>query len=74
MCQMLCTGVDVDAARNKEQTMMLADANRWLTSGKYTERPHNSTGAVALHIAAAKGYNNVIRSVLSDVCHSSFIV
>ena len=60
---MLCAGVDVDAARNKEQMMMLDDANHWLSSETYTERPHDKTGAMALHIAAAKGYANVIRSV-----------
>jgi len=59
----LCVGVDVDAARKKEQLMMLDDANEWLISGKYFERPHVKTGAMALHIAAAKGYVNVIRSV-----------
>ena len=58
---MPCAGVDIDAARNKEQMMMLEDANQWLTSGNYAERPHGKTGAVALHIAAAKGYVDVIK-------------
>jgi len=65
----LCAGVDIDAARNKERLMMMDDANQWLTSGKYAEKPHDKTGAVALHIAAAKGYASVIKSVLtSDIC------
>jgi len=54
----------MDAARNKEQMLMLDDANQWLMTGSYTEKPHNRTGAMALHIAAAKGYANVIKSVL----------
>jgi len=66
---MSCAGVDVDAARNRERLMMMDDANRWLASGKYAEKPHDKTGAMALHIAAAKGYADVIKSVLScDVC------
>jgi len=44
---------------------MMDDANHWLTTGKYTEKPHDKTGAMALHIAAAKGYTTVIKSVLN---------
>jgi len=60
------TGVDPDAARNREQLMMLDDANRWLITGKYKDTPHDKTGAMALHIAAAKGYSDVIRSAKHD--------
>jgi len=60
---MLCVGVDVDAARSREQMLMLEDAKQWLMSGKVTDTPHSKTGALALHIAAAKGYSSVIRSV-----------
>ena len=59
-------GVDMEAARNKEQMLMLDDANQWLMSGKYADTPHDKTGAVALHIAAAKGYANVIKLVLCN--------
>jgi len=68
MCRLLCGGVDVDAARNMEQMMMLDDANQWLKSGKYADRPHEKTGAMALHVAAAKGYTDVIRLVLMPLC------
>ena len=40
--------------------MMLRDANQWL-NGSYSEDPHPKTGATALHVAAAKGYINVMR-------------
>ena len=60
----LFTGVDMDVARNKERMLMFDDANQWLISGKYTEMPHYRTGAMALHIAAAKGYADVIKLVL----------
>jgi len=70
---MPCIGVDMDAARNKERLMMMDDANHWLTSGKYKEKPHNKTGAMALHIAAAKGYTSVIKSVLDiDISYFHF--
>lgn len=40
--------------------MMLRDARAWLASGEINEQPHSKTGATALHVAAAKGYINVM--------------
>ncbi|XP_014672560.1 PREDICTED: protein phosphatase 1 regulatory subunit 12A-like isoform X1 [Priapulus caudatus] len=53
-------GIDVDAARNEEQNLMLADARQWLNLGAVTERVHPVTKATALHVAASKGYINVM--------------
>lgn len=52
-------GVDVAAARAREERVMLEDAKRWLRTGECGDRPHPRTGATALHVAAAKGYNKV---------------
>lgn len=41
--------------------MMLADANQWLNNRTVKEKPHGQTGATALHVAAAKGYINVMK-------------
>ena len=57
----MTTGIDAEAARKEEEELMLRDANQWLNSGCYTEQPHAKTGAVALHVAAAKGYIKVIK-------------
>jgi protein phosphatase 1 regulatory subunit 12A len=40
---------------------MLADARRWHASGIVRDKPHPVTGALALHVAAAKGYLRVIK-------------
>lgn len=59
--QTLClTGIDCDEARNEEERMMLKDAREWLACGEIREEPHSKTGATALHVAAAKGYINVM--------------
>ena len=54
------SGINAEAARNEEVNLMLRDANRWLREG-YTEEIHPKTGATALHVAAAKGYINVMK-------------
>ncbi|XP_045544613.1 protein phosphatase 1 regulatory subunit 12A isoform X4 [Salmo salar] len=56
-------GVDVDMARREEERVMLADANAVLAgSGALT--PHPNTKATALHVAAAKGYIEVMKVLL----------
>lgn len=59
----VCPGIDCDEARNEEERMMLKDARDWLASGEIREEPHSKTGATALHVAAAKGYINVMEYV-----------
>ena len=39
---------------------MLSDAKNWLSSGFLGEKPHPKTGAMALHVASAKGYLKVM--------------
>ncbi len=53
-------GIDADVERNREEEMMLRDANMWL-SGAEKEEVHCKSGATALHVAAAKGYIKVIK-------------
>ncbi|KAM4723208.1 protein phosphatase 1 regulatory subunit 12A-like [Rhinophrynus dorsalis] len=57
-------GVDLDVARREEEEIMLRDARHWLNNGKYDDIRHPTTGATALHVAAAKGYTEVIRLLL----------
>ncbi|KAM3919179.1 protein phosphatase 1 regulatory subunit 12A-like isoform 3-T3 [Leptodactylus fuscus] len=57
-------GVDLDVARKEEEETMLQDARRWLNNGKYDDVRHPTTGATPLHVAAAKGYTEVIRLLL----------
>ncbi|XP_077316943.1 protein phosphatase 1 regulatory subunit 12B-like isoform X3 [Lithobates pipiens] len=68
-------GVDLDAAKKEEEELMLRDARRWLNNGKMENIRHPTTGATPLHVAAAKGYTEVIRLLIqlgSDVDSRDF--
>lgn len=54
-------GVDLDMARKEEEQQMLQDARQWLNSGRIEDVKQPRTGATALHVAAAKGYSEVMR-------------
>ncbi|KAM9591731.1 LOW QUALITY PROTEIN: protein phosphatase 1 regulatory subunit 12C [Morphnus guianensis] len=56
-------GVDVAAAKRAEEERMLRDTRRWLDAGEIRDARH-PTGASALHVAAAKGYIEVMRLLL----------
>lgn len=59
-------GIDCDDARQQEEKIMLADAKKWLRSdASEADRPNSKTGATALHVAAAKGYTNVLGLLLA---------
>lgn len=57
------TGVDLEQARKEEEQQMLQDARQWLNSGKIKDTRQARSGATALHVAAAKGYSEVLRYV-----------
>lgn len=54
------TGIDVDNARKEEERIMLRDAAAMKEGGDRL-RPHPNTKATALHVAAAKGYIEVLK-------------
>ncbi|XP_047249132.1 protein phosphatase 1 regulatory subunit 12A isoform X4 [Girardinichthys multiradiatus] len=56
-------GIDVDKARKEEERIMLQDA-RALLEGGGSLTPHPNTRATALHVAAAKGYIEVLKVLL----------
>ncbi|KAM9268637.1 protein phosphatase 1 regulatory subunit 12B-like [Morus bassanus] len=57
-------GVDLDLARKEEEQQMLQDARQWLNSGRIEDIKQPRTGATALHVAAAKGYAEVMRLLI----------
>ncbi|XP_055991738.1 protein phosphatase 1 regulatory subunit 12C isoform X4 [Sorex fumeus] len=57
-------GVDVAAAKRAEEELLLRDTRCWLNGGAMPEARHPRTGASALHVAAAKGYIEVMRLLL----------
>ncbi|CAN9499384.1 unnamed protein product [Ophioblennius macclurei] len=55
--------IDVDKARKEEERIMLQDATAVLAGGGVLT-PHPNTKATALHVAAAKGYIEVLKVLL----------
>ena len=55
------TGVDIEAARKEEERIMLRDARQWVNSGQISDVRHAKSGGTALHVAAAKGYAEVLK-------------
>ncbi|XP_075385037.1 protein phosphatase 1 regulatory subunit 12B isoform X2 [Tenrec ecaudatus] len=57
-------GADLEQARKEEEQQMLQDARQWLNSGKIEDVRQARSGATALHVAAAKGYSEVLRLLI----------
>lgn len=53
--------MDIEAARKEEERIMLRDARQWLNSGQINDVRHAKSGGTALHVAAAKGYTEVLK-------------
>ncbi|NXC16506.1 MYPT2 phosphatase, partial [Corythaeola cristata] len=64
LSQMGFLSVDLDLARKEEEQQMLQDARQWLNSGRIEDVKQPRTGATALHVAAAKGYAEVMRLLI----------
>ncbi|KAL7072709.1 hypothetical protein ACQ4LE_007685 [Meloidogyne hapla] len=58
--------VDERKARESEFNAMLEDCDRWIQSGKCLDTPHPKTGATALHVAASKGYIQLIEMLINS--------
>ncbi|KAM9109086.1 protein phosphatase 1 regulatory subunit 12B isoform 1-T1 [Megaptera novaeangliae] len=61
-------GVDLEQSRKAEEQQMLQDARQWLNSGKIQDVRQARSGATALHVAAAKGYSEVLRLLTQAGC------
>ncbi|XP_055274880.1 protein phosphatase 1 regulatory subunit 12B isoform X3 [Moschus berezovskii] len=57
-------GLDLEQARRQEEQQMLQDARQWLNSGSIADARQARSGATALHVAAAKGYSEVLRLLI----------
>uniref|UniRef100_A0A3B3RKP2 Protein phosphatase 1 regulatory subunit n=1 Tax=Paramormyrops kingsleyae TaxID=1676925 RepID=A0A3B3RKP2_9TELE len=57
-------GVDIEAARKEEERVMLRDARQWLNSGQIADMRHTKSGGTAMHVAAAKGYAEVLKLLI----------
>ncbi|XP_076817120.1 protein phosphatase 1 regulatory subunit 12B-like isoform X2 [Clavelina lepadiformis] len=60
--------LDIEGAKNEERKIMVSDANQLLNAVNNNEAlqlySHPKSGATALHVAAAKGYIDVIKILL----------
>ncbi|XP_068606881.1 protein phosphatase 1 regulatory subunit 12C isoform X2 [Brachionichthys hirsutus] len=54
-------GVDLEAAKRREEEQIMTDARTWLNAGPPTDVRHPRTGATPLHVAAAKGYLEALK-------------
>ncbi|KAG5202653.1 hypothetical protein JEQ12_004043 [Ovis aries] len=61
-------GLDLEQARRQEEQQMLQDARQWLNSGRIADVRQARSGATALHVAAAKGYSEVLRLLIQAGC------
>ncbi|XP_053769286.1 protein phosphatase 1 regulatory subunit 12B isoform X3 [Desmodus rotundus] len=61
-------GVDLEQARKEEEQRMLQDSRQWLNSGMTQDTRQARSGATALHVAAAKGYSEVLRLLVQAGC------
>lgn len=57
---------DVDTLRQQEHICMLSDVNNWLKTQVVDDKPHPRSGATILHVAAAKGYIDVLGTLLNN--------
>lgn len=63
-------GVDCDKSRNAEVDTLLSDARNWAANGYVEVRDMN--GGTPLHVAAAKGYIDVSKTIQGHLI--SFVV
>uniref|UniRef100_A0A8C5FYR4 cGMP-dependent protein kinase interacting domain-containing protein n=1 Tax=Gouania willdenowi TaxID=441366 RepID=A0A8C5FYR4_GOUWI len=54
-------GVDLEAAKRLEEEQIMSDARLWLIDGPPADVRSPKTGATPLHVAAAKGYLEVLK-------------
>uniref|UniRef100_A0A3Q2SUJ4 Protein phosphatase 1, regulatory subunit 12C n=1 Tax=Fundulus heteroclitus TaxID=8078 RepID=A0A3Q2SUJ4_FUNHE len=54
-------GVDLEAAKRREEEQMMLDARTWLNDGPPADVRDPRTGATPLHVAAAKGYVEALK-------------
>uniref|UniRef100_A0A6G3MGL0 Protein phosphatase 1 regulatory subunit 12A (Trinotate prediction) n=1 Tax=Henneguya salminicola TaxID=69463 RepID=A0A6G3MGL0_HENSL len=54
--------IDLDEARESEEKIMMSDATKWMNEGKLVDL-RDSQGATPLHVAASKGYLDVIKLI-----------
>ena len=56
---------NLDELRCREVSVMNQDINNWIASGTVDDKPHPRTGASILHVAASKGYNNILTTLVT---------
>lgn len=62
--QLHINNIDTEKCRECESNLIMKDCSDWIRRGCYLDKPHSRTGATALHVAASKGYNQLIGMLL----------
>ncbi|CAL2028897.1 unnamed protein product [Caenorhabditis brenneri] len=56
--------IDLEACREQELHTMLKDVKMWMSQGEYRDIPHQRTGGTAMHVAAGKGYTQLLELLI----------
>ncbi|CAI2339755.1 unnamed protein product [Caenorhabditis sp. 36 PRJEB53466] len=56
--------IDLEACREQELHTMLRDVKSWISTGEYKDVPHPRTGGTAVHVAAGRGYTQLLEMLI----------
>ncbi|PIC43443.1 hypothetical protein B9Z55_004184 [Caenorhabditis nigoni] len=56
--------IDLEACREQELATMLKDVKTWISQGEYRDVPHHRTGGTAMHVAAGRGYTQLLELLI----------
>ncbi|ULU03832.1 hypothetical protein L3Y34_016952 [Caenorhabditis briggsae] len=56
--------IDLEACREQELATMLKDVKMWISQGEYRDVPHHRTGGTAMHVAAGRGYTQLLELLI----------
>uniref|UniRef100_A0A8R1DEX4 ANK_REP_REGION domain-containing protein n=1 Tax=Caenorhabditis japonica TaxID=281687 RepID=A0A8R1DEX4_CAEJA len=56
--------IDLEACREQELHTMLKDVKLWMSLGEYKDVPHHRTGGTAVHVAAGRGYTQLLELLI----------
>uniref|UniRef100_A0A1I7U5H4 ANK_REP_REGION domain-containing protein n=1 Tax=Caenorhabditis tropicalis TaxID=1561998 RepID=A0A1I7U5H4_9PELO len=56
--------IDLEACREQELHTMLKDVKMWMSQGEYKDVPHHRTGGTAMHVAAGRGYTQLLELLI----------
>ncbi|EFO99329.1 CRE-MEL-11 protein [Caenorhabditis remanei] len=56
--------INLEECREQELHLMLKDVKMWMSQGEYRDIPHHRTGGTAMHVAAGRGYTQLLELLI----------